>query len=311
MSISGILPINKPEGMRSTYCVQKVRGILGKKTKTGHGGTLDSTASGLLLLLIGQATRLSNFVMSMPKCYEAEVTFGTETSTDDASGDITAKADWKHITENVADSALCGFLGWRMQSPPAVSAVHIDGKRAHTLARSGSAIVPDAKPVHFIGISRTSAIDGEGRVNFRINCCKGTYIRSFARDLGRALGSAAHVSKLKRVSCGIFDLNTAKDAEKIFAMTQDDAVAEIVPMTSLWKKFPCFAADGAAFDSLSHGRETSLSSLGKYTVPQSFALNGKIISASEKIFSICTHRKSGGTFLLAPEVNIIMTETNE
>ena len=130
---SGILPVNKPVGLRSTDCVQKIRRALWRGAKIGHGGTLDSTASGMLIVLIGQATRLSNFIMSMPKTYETVVTFGTRTSTDDASGDVVESAPFGHITDEMIDSALCGFMGWRMQSPPAVSAVHIGGERAHRL----------------------------------------------------------------------------------------------------------------------------------------------------------------------------------
>ena len=103
MPLSGIHPLNKPAGLRSTYCVQRVRGILGKKIKTGHGGTLDSTASGLLLVLVGQATRLSNFVMEMPKRYAAELAFGAATSTDDMSGAVPARAPWEHITDELID----------------------------------------------------------------------------------------------------------------------------------------------------------------------------------------------------------------
>ena len=200
MPISGIVPVNKPEGLRSTDCVQKLRHIFGRKTKIGHGGTLDSTASGLLLVLVGQATRLSNFVMDLPKRYEAEIEFGSATTTDDASGEVTERASWEHIDDAIIDGALCSFMGWRMQSPPAVSAVHIDGERAHTLARSGRAVVPDPKPVCFLNITRLSTIDEKGLVRFRIDCRKGTYIRSFARDLGVRLGTFAHVKSLKRVS---------------------------------------------------------------------------------------------------------------
>ena len=142
MSVSGILPVNKPEGLRSTDCVQKIRSILGRSLKVGHGGTLDSTASGLLVILVGQATRLSNFVMELPKVYEAEVALGRGTTTDDASGETTERAPWGHVTDSALDSALCAFFGWRMQRPPAVSAVHVGGERAHAIARSGRSVLP-------------------------------------------------------------------------------------------------------------------------------------------------------------------------
>lgn len=306
MSLSGILPLNKPEGLRSTYCVQKVRGILGRKVKTGHGGTLDSTASGLLLVLAGQATRLSNFVMALPKRYEAEITFGAATSTDDASGEVTARASWAHISDELIDRELCGFMGWRMQSPPAVSAVHIDGERAHLLARGGRAVIPEAKPVCFVRISRLSPLDGNGRLRLRVDCHKGTYIRSFARDLGERLGSLAHVSRLTRVSSGPFSIDGAKDAEALFEMSRAELARELIPVGGLYGMFPGYEADDDSFERLSHGRPVPLKGLKRRPLPGGAPSAGRLIVASEKIFSICAARRHAGTFELAPEVNIII-----
>ncbi|EHL69050.1 tRNA pseudouridine(55) synthase TruB [Cloacibacillus evryensis] len=306
MSLSGILPLNKPAGLRSTYCVQKIRGILGRSVKTGHGGTLDSTASGLLLVLAGQATRLSNFVMELPKRYEAEVTFGAATSTDDAEGEVTARAPWKHITDELIDTELCGFMGWRMQSPPAVSAVHIDGERAHALARDGRAVIPEAKPVCFVKISRLSSLDGNGRVTLRVDCRKGTYIRSFARDLGERLGSLAHVSRLTRISSGPFSVDRARGAEELFAMPRGEIEAEMIPMSGLCGLFPGYEADEGSYERLRNGQRIMLKGLGRRPAAQGVSFSGKLIVASEKIFSLCSPSPCRGTFELAPEVNIII-----
>ncbi|MCD8164560.1 MAG: tRNA pseudouridine(55) synthase TruB [Synergistaceae bacterium] len=306
MLLSGILPLNKPAGLRSTYCVQRVRGILGKKIKTGHGGTLDSTASGLLLVLVGQATRLSNFVMELPKRYEAEIAFGAATSTDDMSGEVTARAPWRHITDELIDSALCGFMGWRMQSPPAVSAVHIDGERAHALARGGMAVIPEAKPVCFTKISRLSPLDDNGRVKLRVDCRKGTYVRSFARDLGERLGSLAHIISLVRVSSGPFSIERAKEAEVLFEMSREELAAELIPAASLCELFPGYDADGDSFERLSHGQKITLAGLKRRPLIQTAPLAGRLVVASEKIFSICAVSPCGVTFELAPEVNIII-----
>ena len=258
---SGILPVNKPVGLRSTDCVQKIRRALWRGAKIGHGGTLDSTASGVLIVLIGQATRLSNFIMSMPKTYETVVTFGTRTSTDDASGDVVESAPFGHITDEMIDSALCGFMGWRMQSPPAVSAVHIGGERAHVLARGGREVTPEPKPVCFSKIERLTNIDGEGRVAFRVYCRKGTYIRSFARDLGARLSSAAHVSALARTACGPFRIETAKGAEELFSMTAEELSREAAPVPELETTCAAYDADDAVFSALSCGRPAVLSAL--------------------------------------------------
>lgn len=305
MSVSGILPINKPEGLRSTDCVSSVRRILGRAIKTGHGGTLDSTASGVLVILAGQATRLSNFIMELPKVYDAEVAFGAATSTDDASGEVTERLPWEHITDAALDSALCAFFGWRMQSPPAVSAVHIEGKRAHVLARSGQAALPAARPVCFLDITRLSGIDERGHVLLRISCRKGTYIRSFARDLGRYLGTAAHISRLTRISSGPFCIENAAATERIFSMSVNELAAELIPVSSLCEMFSCYEADRRSFERLSHGQRISLAGLKRKAPCLPHPLSGRVIVASRKIFSICSAQRKDGSWELAPEVNIM------
>lgn len=306
MPLSGILPVNKPVGMRSTECVQKLRRALGRGTKTGHGGTLDSTASGLLIVLVGQATRLSDFIMSMPKRYEAEVTFGTRTSTDDASGEAVESAPWKHVTDEMIDSALCGFLGWRMQSPPSVSAVHIDGERAHVLAREGRGVLPEPKPVCFSKIVRTSDISEDGRVSFSILCRKGTYVRSFARDLGTRLGSAAHLSSLVRSRSGPFSIDAAKGAEELFAMTGDELARELTPIPSLEGPCASYLADGPAFAALSCGRSVRLGGLTRLSFGAEPRPGSPVAVKSERIFSICRAVQKDGGLELLPGVNIIL-----
>lgn len=305
MPKSGILLLNKPVDVRSTACVQKVRSILGRRTKIGHGGTLDSTASGLLIVLVEKATRLSDFVMTMPKCYETTAQFGSATLTDDASGEVIKEAPYNDVDNAAIDSALCGFSGWIMQSPPAVSAVHVDGVRSHTLARNGFAELPPAKPVYIKRVSRISDMR-DGAVNLRIECSKGTYVRSIVRDLGAALNSCAHVCALKRTSCGPFDISQALDASMLEDISAPSLEEHIIPMETLHKYFHCFKADEGNFNTLSHGQGVLLSKLRVPDVGMNFSMGGKIIVASEKIFSICTARKNNGTFFLSPDVNIII-----
>lgn len=302
MSFTGLLPVDKPLGLRSTDCVQRLRRILGRKIKIGHGGTLDSTATGLLFILTGGATRLANFVMALPKCYEAEVTFGVSTSTDDASGEVTARAGRSHITNEETESLLCGFLGWRMQSPPAVSAVHVDGLRAHELARGGLAVVPEARPVYFSKIERISDMDDAGRMKFRVFCSKGTYIRSFARDLGSALASAAHLSALRRVSCGSFTASNAYPAEKLFEMSSSELAASLLPIESLCREGAAYGADDEAAAKLSSGLPVTLDLLFRKNLPP--ACSKKLLVASPSLFSICGIARDGAKLKLSPDVNI-------
>lgn len=306
----GILPIDKPIDVRSTLCVDVVRQRLGRKTKVGHGGTLDSTASGLLILLVGNATRLSNFVMSMPKCYEAEVRFGFETTTDDASGDKRMTASWSHITEEAINTALCGFMGWRMQTPPNISAVHVDGERAHRIAREGKDPEISAKPVFFMSIEKIGNLDDSGCIKFRIHCRKGTYIRSFARDLGRALGSAAHISSLRRTSCGMFRTDSALKFEDVCSMGRDELAGKIWPLKSAAECCASYYADDYAFKRLSNGQGVMLSELKRESLPAHSSESENVTVLSDDFFSICRMSRTQGTYGLMPDVNIIIDRGN-
>ena len=304
----GVLPINKPIDVRSTQCVDTVRQILGRKNKVGHGGTLDSTASGLLILLVGNATRLSNFIMAMPKCYETTIKLGCETTTDDATGEIKKTLPWEHITGSEIDMILHGFMGWRMQTPPSISAVHIDGERAHRLARDGQEVEISAKPVFFQSIERTSDTDSQGCVSFKIHCRKGTYIRSFARDLGRKLNSAAHVCRLKRIGCGMFSSDTAKSFDDISSMRFKELSGNILPVRSVAGSCMSYIADDYAFKRLSNGQGVMLSQMKREYFPRYSSSTENVTVSSESFFSICRLSRRGGTYELMPEVNIITAD---
>ena len=187
MEKPGILLLHKPLGVRSTSCVSLVKRLGGGKLKVGHAGTLDSTAEGLLAILLGKATRLSRYIMHFPKKYAVTVQFGVVTSTDDASGEILERhfLPSPDDLEARVDRILPSFLGIRMQRPPAISAVHVEGKRAHALARSGENPQIEAKPVSFYSLRRISGADAEGRISFEVLCSKGTYVRSFCPGYGR------------------------------------------------------------------------------------------------------------------------------
>lgn len=303
--LTGLLLLNKPVDMRSTKCVELVRNKLGRKTKVGHGGTLDSTASGLLIVLIGLATRLSNFVMDMPKCYEVTAYLGIETSTDDASGDVTRSCECRNINERDVDLALTSFLGWRMQAPPDVSAVHVDGKRAHELARGGHEVLIEKKPVFFASVERTSEISEEGRVSFRINCGKGTYVRSFVRDLGRLLGCGAHVCELKRLSCGPLELDRSVDAGLLDEINKEALVEKLMPPESLCAASASYLCCEEGTKRLINGLNISLHDLKRENFARYSSRTGNVIVRSEKIFSICQFKDPSKPYDLYPEVNII------
>lgn len=218
--MNALVLINKPVDFRSSQCVSIVRKKL-RLHKAGHAGTLDSTASGLLVVLTGNATRFAEFVMSLPKVYRAVIQFGAETNTYDYSGDIISENGYGDFDGIILPEALYHFSGYRMQSPPAVSAVKIDGQPAYKLARSGQEVEMKSRPVFFRRIKILKPYNpDDGTITLEVHCGRGTYIRSLAHDLGKIAGTGAYVKSLVRISTGLFTVDEAKSPDE-----------DIVPLT--------------------------------------------------------------------------------
>ena len=198
--VSGWIVLNKPYDMTSTQAVGKVRWLLGAR-KAGHAGTLDPLATGLLPIALGEATKTVPVVQDGRKLYRFTIRWGVETATDDAEGEVTATSEVRPHAAAI-EAALPAFTGEIMQTPPAFSAIKIDGERAYDLARAGETVVLEPRPV-FIETLTLLAHDGE-RSELEMTCEKGTYVRALARDLARALGSRGHVAALHRAQVGPF-----------------------------------------------------------------------------------------------------------
>ncbi|HET6681331.1 MAG TPA: tRNA pseudouridine(55) synthase TruB [Gemmatimonadaceae bacterium] len=203
---SGLLLVDKPAGASSHDAVRLARRALGER-RIGHAGTLDPFATGLLVLLVGPATRALPYLDGEPKVYAARIRFGHETDTDDVTGVPTGSAPLPALTTDVLEPALHAFVGALDQVPPAYSAKQVAGKRAYALARRGTApvLAPARVTVHEW---RLAGIDGAS-IDTIVTCSGGTYVRALARDLGRALGAAAHCEALRRLRSGPFDVRDA------------------------------------------------------------------------------------------------------
>ncbi|HEY1952309.1 MAG TPA: tRNA pseudouridine(55) synthase TruB [Gemmatimonadaceae bacterium] len=203
-SVEGMLLVDKPAGMTSHDVVQHVRRIFGERS-IGHLGTLDPFATGLLILLLGRATRLATFIDTEPKVYEATIRFGSETDTDDVTGTVTRTAPLP--SERDVRAAVESLTGKISQVPPAYSAKSVDGTRAYDAARRGEPLrlaavdvtVHEWKPARF----------AEDTLEAVITCSGGTYVRALARDLGRRVSSAAHLSALRRTRAGEYRVTDA------------------------------------------------------------------------------------------------------
>ncbi len=214
--LSGVLLVDKPQGMTSHDVVNRIRHATGER-RVGHAGTLDPLASGLLVVLVGPATRLEPYLSSKEKGYEAVIRFGAETDTDDAEGQVVSQlpVPCDVLTAEKAHEVLRGFLGESDQMPPQYSAIKVGGKVAHRVARGGGELELAVRRVtvmraELLGLDVETAT---WRVAFDVS--KGTYVRALARDIGRAAGTAAHLAGLTRVSSGALRLTEAHSLAQI------------------------------------------------------------------------------------------------
>ncbi|MFC6688850.1 tRNA pseudouridine(55) synthase TruB [Jhaorihella thermophila] len=210
--ISGWLIIDKPAGMTSTAVVNKVRWALEAK-KAGHAGTLDPEATGLLAVALGEATKTVPYVTDAMKAYVFTVRLGQATNTDDSEGEVIAESD-KRPADDEIKAALGRFVGDIMQVPPKFSAVKIDGQRAYKLARDGEDVEIAARPLWVEELVMVDRPDPD-HVVLEMTCGKGGYVRSIARDLGEVLGCYGHVTELRRIWAGPFDVEDAIGLETV------------------------------------------------------------------------------------------------
>jgi tRNA pseudouridine55 synthase len=200
--VSGILVLDKPTGMTSNRALQRVRGIF-QARKAGHTGSLDPLASGMLPICLGEATKISGFLLNAPKTYEVVARLGSRTDTGDSEGKVIERADWSGISLEGVRSALADFLGDIEQVPPMYSALKHKGRRLYTLARQGKVVDRPARPVTIYRLEAVALEDAD--LSLKVCCSKGTYIRTLAEDVAAALGSVAHVIHLRRTGVGGLD----------------------------------------------------------------------------------------------------------
>jgi tRNA pseudouridine55 synthase len=243
--ISGWVIVDKPAGWGSTDVVNKLRWAFQAK-KAGHAGTLDPAATGLLAVALGEATKVIPYVTDAMKAYDFTLRWGQATSTDDAEGEVVAQSDARP-DEAAIRAALPGFEGWIRQVPPAFSAVKVEGERAYDLAREGATVELEARDLFVDSLTLTEVVDAD-TARLELVCGKGGYVRAIARDLGRALDSCAHVTALRRIWSGPFDLEGAVQMEQIEALAQTDEIDSLLrPLEDGLAELPrvTLSADGA------------------------------------------------------------------
>lgn len=236
-TVHGWVVLDKPYGMTSTQAVGAMKRIFGTP-KAGHAGTLDPLASGMLPIALGEATKTVPYVMDGDKLYRFTVRWGAETSTDDAEGEVVRASDHRPSAEDI-DAVLDEFEGEILQTPPAFSAIKVDGERAYDLARAGETVELEARPVTVHRLDLVDCPDADTAV-FEAECGKGTYVRAIARDMGRRLGTAGHVIELRRLVVGPFgeeDMVTI-DALQAALEADGDALSLLTPIEAALAGLP-------------------------------------------------------------------------
>ncbi len=245
--LMGILPVDKPAGMTSHDVVSAIRRITGEG-RVGHAGTLDPMATGLLVVLLGAYTRLAPYLTAAEKAYDATITFGSETDTDDAQGSVTRTAEPPaRLTERgFAQSTLDTFLGRSLQTPPAYSAVKVDGQPAYRAARAGRPLALEPREIE-VSVATLTGIDvGASSWDVGFVVSKGTYVRVLARAIGLACGSAAHLSALRRTASGAIALSEAHTLDDVASAFSEGHLAALYsePLAALG--LPAIGTSGSA-----------------------------------------------------------------
>ena len=237
--LHGWLVLDKPLGMTSTRALGAARRML-NADKAGHAGTLDPLATGVLPLAFGEATKTVPYLVEARKTYRFTVQWGAETATDDAEGDVTRSSEKRPSRDDII-RALPQFVGAIMQTPPAFSAVKVDGERAYDLAREGEEVVLEPRVAHIHRIELAEARESDQAV-FEMVCGKGTYVRAFARDLGRSLGCLGHVQALTRLAVGPFSLEAAISLETLEESAKGGAAKRLLmPLATALDDIPALA----------------------------------------------------------------------
>jgi tRNA pseudouridine55 synthase len=228
--LDGAVLVDKPAGLTSHDVVDVIRRQFGLK-KVGHCGTLDPNATGLLVIVLGKGTKLSEKLMSDDKVYAGDIKFGVATDSYDADGEVTATLPVPPLTLEQLNEAAGAFIGDLQQTPPMVSAVKKGGVPLYKLARKGVEVAREPRLIHIYNFRFTSYTEPVGA--FRLACTKGTYVRSIAHELGQKLGCGAHLATLRREASGRFDVADALLLEDLLKFNEAELAQHVIPFLKL------------------------------------------------------------------------------
>lgn len=223
----GILLVDKPSGITSHDVVDRVRRLFHMK-RVGHAGTLDPMATGLMLILVGKATKVSQYLMSMDKEYAGTLKLGEETDSQDADGEVLVRKEVPELAEDIVRAEMKTFMGDQYQTPPMFSAKKVNGQPLYKLARKGKTIAREPRVIHISKFEMTAFSAPE--ISFLVACSKGAYVRTLAHDLGQKLGCGAHLNALRRTGVGKFRIEEADTLEVLKEASSTVLRKKLVPV---------------------------------------------------------------------------------
>ena len=281
--LSGWINLDKPYELGSTPAVSRVRWLFHAQ-KAGHAGTLDPLATGVLPIALGEATKTVSFMQDAAKTYRVSVGLGVSTTTDDMEGEPLETSEHRPETQEIK-AALASFTGEIQQVPPQFSAIRKDGVRAYTKARAGESVELEARNVRIDHIRFLRRVDAD-HFTLEVDCGKGVYIRSLARDLARQLGTQGHVTKLRRTRVGPFDEKSALGLDKLTNLghnSPDLAALDacLLPLTTALDDIPAVAISGDEASRIKQGQAIS---------PQGLAVMGPVLLTHEQLPVAIAHQ---------------------
>ena len=280
-AISGVLVVDKPVGMTSHDVVQVIRNGTGLR-RAGHTGTLDPRASGVLVVLVGPAVRLSEFVSASDKRYQAIIRLGSTTDTFDADGKVTQPAQPVNVTEEQFGKVLATFVGEIEQVPPPYSAVKVQGRKAYEMARQGEEVelAPRKITVHHLEVLEWAPPE----VVIDVHCSSGTYVRSLANDLGAALGCGAYLVGLRRTKSGRFSLREATPLRKLQeSFHAGDWYQYLIPAAEALAEWPAVELSPDDVENVRHGHRVKAGPNAKSGSVRGVSTQGELVALMELV----------------------------
>jgi len=295
--MDGLLLIDKPKGMTSYEAVLKVKEALGVK-KAGHTGTLDPSATGLLLICVGKATKLTPFLQDLDKTYKGKMVFGITTSSLDEEGEIVEEKDASSLTREQVEEVFSHFTGKIRQTPPMFSAVHYRGERLYKLARKGVEVERPLRQVQVYELKLINFHAGRHpQAEFEVRCSKGTYIRSLCSDIGKALGCGAYQASLCRTKIGPFELKEAKKPSELERMDEIKIKEVLYSLSEALSHLPLVTVKKEAEKMVKWGRPLYLSHLQSFPFSIEKGDRVRLCSQEGKLLAVATSLQDGAHFL--------------